>query len=50
MSTSRDVVLGHIRRAIAGSNTPRTADYEAIPRGYIRSGGLDPRDRLELFQ
>ncbi len=50
MSTSRDDVLGRIRKAIAPPAAAREQDYAAIPRQYRQAGTLGPDARLDLFQ
>ena len=50
MTTSRDEVLGRIRRAIESPVATREQDYTAIPRLYRQAGGLDDEARIGLFQ
>jgi len=49
VSAAREIILGRIRHALAGPRAPRAADYDAIPRGYRRSGVLEAGERLDLF-
>ena len=49
MSSARDEILERIRDAMGGSTPAREADYDAIPRNYVRQGSLDVDARLELL-
>jgi L-lactate dehydrogenase complex protein LldG len=50
MTNARAAMLDRIRSGLAGDErVERTADYDNIPRIYIRDGQLDEDARLHLF-
>jgi L-lactate dehydrogenase complex protein LldG len=49
MSSARSEILERIRDATGGSTPAREAEYAAIPRNYVRSGSLNPAERLDLL-
>jgi L-lactate dehydrogenase complex protein LldG len=50
MNSSREEVLGRIRRVIEPPTATRERDYAADPRLYRQAGMLDQDARLQLFQ
>ena len=46
---SRELVLGKVRRATAGSAVDVAAGYAALERKYVRAGTLDAEKRLALM-
>lgn len=46
---SRETILGKIGRATASSASHHAASYAELNRNYIRTGRLDPEERLALM-
>ena len=49
--SQRELILAGIRTALGASESPAgiAAQYEAIPREYVKSGALGPDERIGLF-
>ncbi|MFF9776361.1 lactate utilization protein C [Streptomyces sp. NPDC013978] len=48
--SSRDLILGRVRRALADVRRDDTPYEQAVPRGYLREhGGLSPAETVELL-
>jgi L-lactate dehydrogenase complex protein LldG len=51
VADARAAILDRIRSGVGGeqANAGPAGEYAAIPRTYLRAGGLDPEARLHLF-
>ncbi|MFF9038026.1 lactate utilization protein C [Streptomyces sp. NPDC014892] len=48
--SSRDLIMGRVRRALADVRRDDTPYEQAVPRGYLREhGGLGPAETVELL-